>query len=253
MNPFKKESKQVSIFVTAGFPEINSLAGQLLFLQEKGIDFIEVGIPFSDPLADGPVIQASSTKALENGMHLELLFEQLEEIKEELHVPIVLMGYINPILRFGMENFLKKAKNAGVRGLILPDLPYAIYTRNCKVLFQENDMPYIPLITPQSKDQHIVKVAEDCKDGFIYLVSQNATTGQDIDASTELERYGEIRDLCGKTPLFMGFGIKSREDIERVNTYCDGAIIGSAFIRSIDENREAIFLENLQIKRSVEH
>jgi len=253
MNPFKKESKQVSIFVTAGFPEINSLAGQLLFLQEKGIDFIEVGIPFSDPLADGPVIQASSTKALENGMHLELLFEQLEEIKEELHVPIVLMGYINPILRFGMENFLKKAKNAGVRGLILPDLPYDIYARNCKVLFQENDMPYIPLITPQSKDQHIVKVAEDCKDGFIYLVSQNATTGQDIDASTELERYGEIRDLCGKTPLFMGFGIKSREDIERVNTYCDGAIIGSAFIRSIDENREAIFLENLQIKRSVEH
>jgi tryptophan synthase alpha chain len=253
MNPFKKEGKQLSIFITAGFPMIDSLAAQLLLLQEKGIDFIEVGIPFSDPLADGPVIQESSTIALQNGMHLGLLFEQLGAIKEKIHVPIVLMGYINPILRFGLDRFLVEAKNAGVKGLILPDLPYDIFVRNYQVLFQEHGIPYIPLITPKSKDEHILKVAKDCKDGFIYLVSQNATTGKDISASTDVKRFNEIRDLCGKTPLFMGFGIKSRKDVERANFYCDGAIIGSAYIRSINDKRERAFLESLQVPRAVEH
>jgi tryptophan synthase alpha chain len=247
MNPFRKESKQLSIFITAGYPRINSLPEQILLLQKNNIDFIEVGIPFSDPLADGIIIQESSKIALANGMKLELIFEQLNEIKEKITVPIVLMGYVNPILRFGMDAFLKKAAHCGISGLIIPDLPYDIYARNYKKTLEASSIPYIPLITPLSNDDHIRKVARDCENGFIYLVSQNATTGQNIALNLSSDRYTHIRKLCGNTPLFIGFGIKNRADVDRVNSFCDGAIIGSAFIQSLAEKEETTFLKNLKL------
>lgn len=245
MNVFKQKHKLRSIFITAGFPKRDSLPEQLHLLQAKGMDIIEIGIPFSDPLADGPTIQHSSEIALQNGMHLGLLFEQLTTCRKEIHVPLVLMGYFNPILNYGLEKFLKQCQELQIAGLIIPDLSMEILEARYAMVFKKYNIPYIPIVSPVSDNSRIEFIANKAKQGFVYLVGQNATTGSAISFEAHQERYREIKNLCGDTPLLIGFGIRTNEDVKTVSKHADGAIIGSAYLQAIMENRSIAFLESL--------
>lgn len=245
MTPFKKNKKQLSIFITAGYPALNSLNEQLLFLQDSGIDFIEVGIPFSDPLADGPVIQATSTIALKNGMNLALLFDQLS--KRTSTIPLVLMGYLNPVLAFGIEKFLERCVDCGVKTVILPDLSLEIYQRNYQSHFEKFGVSPAFIVTPSSSDDRIELAAELCKASFVYVVSSNTTTGSTTNALSEnAVRYNEIKQLCGVTPVFIGFGIKTKEDVLSAQSSADGAIIGSAYLKALSHEEQTIFLKSIR-------
>lgn len=242
MNPFKKANKQVSIFTTAGFPNRYSLSEQLNLFNEADIDFIEVGIPFSDPLADGPVIQETSAIAIQNGMTINGIFEQLSAINTS--IPIVLMGYINPVMNYGFERFLLKASELKVAGLILPDMSVEIYERYYQPLFNQYQVNPIFLITPKTEEVRIRKVAELCENSFVYLVSSNSTTGSNTEVSLGDEVL-RIKSICGETPLMIGFGIKDRKTIERLWNYADGVIIGSAFLKAVMRESEKAFLEEI--------
>lgn len=242
MNPFKKANKQVSIFTTAGFPNHDSLSNQFDLFNDAGIDFIEVGIPFSDPLADGPVIQETSAVAIQNGMTIDSIFEQLSAINPS--IPVVLMGYINPVMNYGFECFLQKASELKVAGLILPDMSVEIYERYYQALFKKYEVNPIFLITPKTEESRIRKVAELCENSFVYLVSSNSTTGSNTEVSLGDEVL-RIKSICGETPLMIGFGIKNRETIERLWNYADGVIIGSAFLKAVMQNSERAFLEEI--------
>ena len=244
MNPFLKKSKQLSIFLTAGFPFIDSLTGQLEELESYQIDFIEVGIPFSDPLADGPIIQNTSQVALKNGMNLDLIFKQLA--KRSTKTPLVLMGYINPIISFGLEKFLKICKRVNISAVIIPDMSLEIYDRFYSVYFEKNSVSPCFLITLKTPKDRIRKMCERSKNSFVYLVSSNATTGSSISFSVEeLPKYNVIKDICGETPLFIGFGIDSYEKVKLVQSLADGAIIGSAYLKALSENKHHKFLNKL--------
>lgn len=249
MNLFKKNKKQVGIFVTAGFPKIDSLGEQLLYLQEKGVDFIEIGIPFSDPMADGPMIQKSSEIALKNGMNMELLFEQIAQHREEITVPIVLMGYFNPVLHFGLERFLQKCTELKISGLIFPDLSFEILETKYKQITSKFEIPFIFLVTPSTSNERILTIANASHSSFVYLVGQNSTTGNDFILSTDLQkRYKEITSLCNPIPVFLGFGIDSYEKKAIGFQQCDGVIIGSAYLKALQENlQESFLLETMQI------
>jgi tryptophan synthase alpha chain len=240
MNPFKKNKKQLSIFITAGFPSLESTTTQILELQSKGVDFIEVGIPFSDPMADGEVIQKASAIALKNGMNLQLLFDQLLSMQLQIKVPIVLMGYLNPILQFGMKNFLEKCKSLNISSVIIPDLSLEIYERYYQSLFEKYDMPITFLITPEVSNERVKEIAIKCKKSFVYLVSKTSITGG-VDSKFDSQKdYLRIKSFCSEVPIMMGFGISTKKDVEQVYKYCDGAIIGSAFIKSILDKRDLI-------------
>lgn len=246
MNPFKKDHKQTSIFITAGFPELNSLESQLLFLQNKGVDFIEIGIPFSDPLADGPTIQESSARAIENGMSITELFNQLSRLKPQVKVPLVLMGYLNPVMQFGFEEFLQTCDELEINGLILPDLSFELYEKRYKSVFEKYQIQLCFLVTPQTEDYRIVQIAEECRNSFVYLVSQNSITGNALELDLNLKnRYSEIRELCGKTPVFLGFGIDSAEKRKSAFETCDGVIVGTAYLNALKQNTEIAFLKKL--------
>lgn len=240
MNPFKKNKKQLSIFITAGFPSLESTTTQILELQSRGVDFIEVGIPFSDPMADGEVIQKASAIALKNGMNLQLLFDQLLSMQLQIKVPIVLMGYLNPILQFGMKNFLEKCKSLNISSVIIPDLSLEIYERYYQSLFEKYDMPITFLITPEVSNERVKEIAIKCKKSFVYLVSKTSITGG-VDSKFDSQKdYLRIKSFCSEVPIMMGFGISTKKDVEQVYKYCDGAIIGSAFIKSILDKRDLI-------------
>lgn len=244
MNPFKKTKKQLSIFVTAGYPQLNSLRGQIELLEKHQVDFIEVGIPFSDPLADGPVIQETSMAALKNGMNLELLFSQL--VNRSSQTPIVLMGYLNPVLHYGLDRFLQNCLGTNVSSVILPDLSVEIYQRFYQQTFEKYGICPSFLITPKTEDDRIRKIATLCKNSFVYLVSTNATTGgQSKFDEQSLERYHQIKTICGETPLFIGFGIRTYEDVQRVQQAADGAIIGSAYLKALQAEKQAEFLNEI--------
>ncbi len=243
MNPFIKNHKQKSIFVTAGYPKLDSLAGQIKLLEKYNIDFIEIGIPFSDPLADGPTIQKTSEVAIKNGMNLPLLFEQLAKIKTE--TPLVLMGYLNPVLTYGIEKFVSSCKDCGIASVILPDLSFEIYARFYKSIFDQYQLPISFLITPQTETERIEKMVTQCKESFIYLVSDNSTTGTDSEMNLNECRLKSIYALMDNTPLMIGFGIKTKSDIEKVHQFADGAIIGSAYLRALEVGTENAFLEQL--------
>lgn len=246
MNPFTKSSKQTSIFVTAGYPEFDSLPSQLRFLQNNGIDFIEVGIPFSDPMADGPVIQATSSVALKNGMTIEHLFEQLRACSNDITIPLVLMGYLNPVMQYGIDRFLSNCKELNIRSLILPDLSLELYEARYKSHFENAGIPLSFLITPQTPDERIQRIAETCKSSFVYLVSQNSITGGQAEMSDALlKRYQSIQEVCGETPLFLGFGIDSAEKRHQGFEYCDGVIVGSAYLKALEKGKEEQFLNEL--------
>ena len=230
---FRKNKKIVSIYVTAGFPNLEDTADILASLEENGADMIEIGLPFSDPLADGPTIQESSTQALKNGMTTEILFEQLQGIRKKVSIPLILMGYFNPMLQFGVEEFCAKCKEVGIDGLIIPDLPLREYQHHYESIFKANDLYMIFLVTPQTSEARIREM-DQASNGFLYVVSSASTTGKtgsfSEDQTTYLQR---VADLKLRNPLMVGFGIHDAETFRKATQHTQGAIIGSAFIKHL--------------------
>jgi tryptophan synthase alpha chain len=231
----KKKKNIISIYFTAGYPELNDTLTVIRELDRSGVDMIEIGMPFSDPVADGPVIQRSSEKALQNGMSLTLLFKQLEKVRTITNIPLIIMGYINPFFRFGMENFIKKCSDTGIDGTIIPDLPVEEYLGSYSALYDQNNIFNIFLISPQTPDPRILYLDSISK-GFLYMVSTSSTTGvrKGFDNS-QTEYFRRVTELKLKTPGLIGFGISDKESFNNACSWSAGAIIGSAFIKALDE------------------
>lgn len=231
----EKRRNILSIYFTAGYPQLNSTKEILRLLESSGVDMIEIGIPFSDPMADGPVIQHSNQVALRNGMSLKLLFSQLEKIREEVNIPLILMGYLNPVLQFGIRNFCRKCHEAGIDGVILPDLPPAIYYEEYLPYFEEYELYNILLISPQSTAERIYEIDKISR-GFIYMVSSSSVTGIKGEFSTDqIEYFKRISDMRLKNPCLIGFGISDKGTFLHAGKYANGGIIGSAFIRVLEK------------------
>lgn len=234
----EKENDILSVYFTAGFPATDDTLRIAMALDKAGADIIEIGMPFSDPVADGPTIQESNKTALDNGMNLRLLFGQLKELRKNVKIPVVLMGYVNPILQFGLEAFCRQCQETGVDGLILPDLPMAEYLEEYKDLFDQFGLKNIFLITPQTSQERI-RLIDESTDGFIYVVSTAATTGaRDTFGEEQIRYFQRIRDMHLSNPLLVGFGISNHTTYSLVNEYTSGAIIGSAFIRLLKESSD---------------
>jgi tryptophan synthase alpha chain len=230
-----KKKNILSIYFTAGYPGINDTLPIIRELDNAGVDMIEIGMPFSDPVADGPVIQRSSEKALQNGMSLNLLFNQLEKVRSVTDIPLILMGYINPFFRYGMEDFIKKCRETGIDGTIIPDLPVEEYLGSYASLYEKNNIFNIFLISPQTPLERI-KYLDTISKGFLYMVSTSSTTGikKGFDNS-QTAYFRKIRDLNLKTPGLIGFGISDKSTFEKASACSAGAIIGSAFINALNE------------------
>ena len=229
----EKHDGILNVYFTAGYPELNSTGTVLKSLSAAGADLIEVGIPFSDPLADGPTIQASNQQALDNGMNLKLLFEQVREVRAEVSSPIIFMGYFNQVMQFGEEAFCQACNEAGVDGLILPDLPLEVYEAEYRDLFEKYGLGISFLVTPQTSLERIQHI-DQMSQGFIYAVSSAATTGGQTGISqAQLDYFQRLQELQLGTPHLIGFGVSTAEDYQRCCRYSRGAIVGSAFIRAI--------------------
>ena len=232
----EEDKKLLSIYFTAGYPNINDTVSIIQNLKKSHVDMIEIGLPFSDPLADGPTIQDSSTKALRNGMTSELLFKQLRDIRETVSIPLIIMGYFNPILQFGVEAFCKKCQEIGVDGLIIPDLPVDVYHEEYKSTFEKYGLINVFLITPQTSDERI-RYIDSVSDGFIYMVSSASTTGAKTGFGNEQDVYFDrIAKMNLKNPQIVGFGISNNETFTQATKQAKGAIIGSAFIKYLTKN-----------------
>src|SRR5690606_11533181 len=202
---------------------------------EAGADFLEIGFPYSDPVADGPVIQHSSEVALQNGMNIPLLFEQLKNLREQVSIPVFLMGYFNPVLQYGIENFCKSCKEVGVNGVIIPDLPMYEYEELYRDIFEENGISNIFLVTPQTSEERIWYI-DNLSTGFIYVLSSNATTGKTLEVKeSSAAYYQKLKDMDLKNPLVIGFGISSAQTFQKATEYAQGAIVGSAFVKLLGE------------------
>jgi len=243
----KKKNNILSIFITAGFPQLNDTVSIVKSLEASGVDFIELGIPFSDPLADGPIIQDSSTVALNNGMTLKLLLEQLKEIRQSVSIPILLMGYINPVLRFGIENFAKAAAEAGADGVIIPDLPMHQYLEDYKELFDQYNLKNIFLVTPQTSEER-VRYIDEHSNSFIYLVSSASTTGKKAGIDGAEEYLSRINKMNLKSPTIVGFNISNKESFQKACNHANGAIIGSAFVKTISQSHDVSAATNVFVK-----
>lgn len=231
----RKKKDLLSVYFTAGFPKQDSTVEVIDALCKGGADMIEVGIPFSDPMADGPVIQHSGSIALKNGMTLRMLLEQVEEArKHNPSTPFIAMGYINPIMQMGEENFFRRAKEAGIDGVIIPDLPFANYLSDYKSLSEKYDIPVIMLITPETSEERIRLIDEHC-DGFIYMVSVASTTGaRDKFTEEQVAYFKRINDMNLRHPRLIGFGISNKGTYDEACRYSSGAIIGSQFIKCLE-------------------
>lgn len=230
---FERERKNVlNIYCTAGYPELNSTLEVMKALQGAGVDMIELGIPYSDPLADGPVIQESSSQALVNGMSIAVLFEQLKDLRNEIQLPVVLMGYLNPVLQYGFEKFCADAASVGVDGLILPDLPVYEFETTYGPVIQKNGLDLIFLITPETTEERIRKL-DSLSSGFLYAVSSSATTGSDKAVEGQEAYFKKLQDMKLNNPVLVGFGIKDKATYEAACRYSQGAIIGSAYIKAL--------------------
>ena len=227
----------LNMYCTAGFPALESTATVMLALQQHGADIIELGIPYSDPIADGQVIQQSNMQALQNGISIQKIFFQLNAVKDQLHIPVILMGYLNPVMQYGLEKFCADASAAGVSGIILPDLPMYEYEQLYQQLFKKYGLHCIFLISPQTSPQRIKK-ADELSSGFIYAVSSSATTGGDTDLKTQRDYFKKISSLKLKNPVLIGFGIKDRATFDLACMYAAGAIIGSAYIKAIKHSED---------------
>ena len=232
----QENKKLLSIYFTAGFPALNDTVQIIQDLEKNGVDMIEIGLPFSDPLADGPTIQNSSTIALKNGMTTEKLFEQLENIRKTVSIPLIIMGYFNPIFQYGVEAFCAKCQEIGIDGLILPDLPLDIYQNEYETIFKKYGLLNTFLITPQTSDERIHQI-DASSDGFIYMVSSASVTGSKSGFGDEQTSYFKrIAAMNLKNPQIVGFGIKDSETFQAATKHAEGAIIGSAFIKHLTEN-----------------
>lgn len=231
----KKKENILSVYFTAGFPNLNDTVKIIQELEKNGIDLIEVGMPFSDPIADGLTIQHASEVALKNGMSVKLLFEQLKEIRKTVNIPLILMGYFNPILQFGVEKFCKTCSIIGIDGVILPDLPLNEFEENYREIFFNNNLHNILLITPQTSEKRIRRI-DEASGGFIYMVSSSSTTGAEKKSEDFQHEYFErIRQMNLKNPCLIGFGISDHSAFADACKYANGAIIGSAFVKSLNE------------------
>ncbi|HET7117317.1 MAG TPA: tryptophan synthase subunit alpha [Hanamia sp.] len=234
----EKDKKILSIYFTAGFPQLNDTEIILKSLWDHGADMIEIGMPYSDPLADGPVIQNSSMKALQNGMTIKILFEQLKNCVGKIHVPLILMGYLNPVLQYGFEKFCIDAKNAGISGIILPDLPITEFENEYSKILKENNLDFIFLITPETSEERIRKI-DSLSNGFIYAVSSSSVTGRDTNFNLRENYFQRIKNMNLKNKVMIGFGIKDHNTFAQACKYAAGAIIGTAYIKAI-ENPDSI-------------
>lgn len=231
-----KDKKFLSLYFCAGCPTLEGTADVILTMQRRGIDFIEVGIPFSDPLADGPVIQSAATKALKNGMSLSKLFAQLQAIKDQVEIPLILMGYLNPILHYGIEEFCQSCVEAGVSGAIIPDLPFDDYLNIVKPVADKYDLRIIMLITPETSEERI-RFIDDNTDGFIYMVSSASITGaQKSFDDAKQEYFRRIDSMKLRNPRMIGFGISNAQTLKAAQDNAAGAIIGSKFVTLLNEN-----------------
>ena len=232
----EEEGKLLSIYFTAGYPNLNDTKDIIIRLQESGVDMIEIGLPFSDPLADGPTIQDSSTIAIKNGMNTNILFDQLKGIRDEVSIPLIIMGYFNPMLQYGVDAFCKKCNEIGIDGLIIPDLPIDYYEENYKAIFEENKLYNMFLIAPQTSDKRIRKI-DSISNGFIYMVSSSSITGsKDSFSSEQINYFERIKNMNLDTPRIIGFGVGNKETFDAAVSYSKGAIIGSAFIKNLHES-----------------
>ena len=228
--------KLLSLYFCAGAPTLDSTTDVILTLQARGIDMVEVGIPFSDPMADGPVIQDAATTALRNGMTLRLLFQQLQSIKSEVTMPLVLMGYLNPIMQYGIDAFCQSCVESGVSGVIIPDLPFDDYLQTVKPAADRYDLRVIMLITPETSDERI-RFIDQHTDGFIYMVSSAATTGAQQSFDEQKQQYfRRINQMQLRNPRMIGFGISNRQTLESAQQNAAGAIIGSKFVTLLRES-----------------
>ena len=230
-----KKKNIVSIYFTAGFPKLNDTNTILSSLQKHGTDLIEIGMPYSDPLADGPVIQHSSMIALQNGITIKKLFEQLKDCRHTIHLPLILMGYLNPVLQYGIEKFCSDAQSVGIDGIILPDLPLHEYATEYKKLFQKYELDFIFLIAPETSEKRIRKIDAMSK-GFIYAVSSSSITGTDKDMSAQQKYFKRLEDMKLKNPVMIGFGIKDNKTFSQACKHASGAIIGTAYIKAIENS-----------------
>lgn len=232
----QEDKKLLSLYFTAGYPELNNTVKIIEDLEASGIDMIEIGLPFSDPLADGPTIQNSSTIALKNGMTTNLLFEQLKDIRKTVSIPLIVMGYFNPMLQYGVEAFCKKCAEIGIDGLIMPDLPLAVYQDEYEATFKKYNLKNIFLITPQTSNERIKQI-DEASDAFIYMVSSASVTGSKSGFGDEQTAYFKrIASMQLKNPQIVGFGINNNETFTQATEDAKGAIIGSAFIKHLTEN-----------------
>lgn len=228
-----KNKKLLSIYFTAGYPNLNDTVPILKQLQDDGVDMVEIGLPFSDPLADGPTIQDSSTQALKNGMSTDVLFGQLKNIRETIHIPLILMGYFNPMLQYGISEFCERCKEVGIDGLIIPDLPLEEYLNHYKDTFEAYGLKMIFLITPQTSNERIRKIDQH-SDAFIYMVSSASTTGAKSGFGEEQKAYFKrIQEMKLRNPQIVGFGISNAHTFNQATESAKGAIIGSAFIKAV--------------------
>tara|TARA_B100001996_G_scaffold360858_1_gene327159 strand:+ start:212 stop:976 length:765 start_codon:yes stop_codon:yes gene_type:complete len=233
---FKKKDNILSIYFTAGYPSLNDTNEIIKILDECGVDMIEIGMPFSDPIADGPIIQDSSNAAIENGMSISLLFDQLSEIRNFTEIPIILMGYVNPVYQYGYKNFINKLILCGIDGIILPDLPMYDFKKYFKPSFDENNLSYISLVTPNTSDDRIKEI-DNLSNGFIYVVSSSSITGKESKFSkSQIEYFNRIKNINLSNPKIIGFGISDKKTFHNACKYSNGAIIGTSFIKSISRD-----------------
>jgi tryptophan synthase alpha chain len=231
-----KDKKVLNVYCTAGFPRLDSTMEVLKALQENGADLIELGMPYSDPLADGPVIQASSTKALENGMTIATLFDQLKGLRPAVKTPVLLMGYMNPVLQYGFERFCESAAGVGVDGLILPDLPIYEFETEYGPVMKRYGLDFIFLVTPETSEERIRKV-DSLSSGFLYAVSSSSTTGKDKDMNDQRAYFERLQRMGLRNPVLVGFGIRDKASFETASRYANGAIIGTAYIRALENGK----------------
>jgi tryptophan synthase alpha chain len=245
-----KKDNILNVYCTAGYPQLNSTLSIMKSLQDNGADLIELGMPYSDPLADGPVIQASGSIALENGMTIAVLFEQLAGFRKQIELPVILMGYMNPVLQYGFEKFCSDAATVGIDGLILPDLPEYEFETEYGVIIRKYGLDFIFLVTPETSEDRVRKL-DELSSGFLYAVSSSATTGKDKDFTTVESYLQRLQSMKLKNLILVGFGIKDKETFQSACKYANGAIIGTAFIKALGdtnnvENSIKLFMNTLK-------
>lgn len=230
-----KKSRVLNVYCTAGYPKVDSTIEVLKALQDAGADMIEIGMPYSDPLADGPVIQLSSAKAIENGMTMARLFDDLKNLRKEVNVPVILMGYMNPVIQFGFDKFCAKARETGVDGLILPDLPIYEFETEYGKIINKYGLKFIFLVTPETSPERINKL-DSLSTGFLYAVSSSSTTGNEKSMDNQMDYFRKLKEMNLKNPVLIGFGVKDKTTFDAATKYSNGAIIGTAYIRALEKN-----------------